>query len=122
MLIEIILWAALVFFLWTLRDNLGDLESELQEAQAMKSREIAARALSQRFVKPEVVDEPIGRYRDATIHARIGINGKQYRFDYVCPPVGCPPLRPDQCCIAPGIVYVRYDCQPVATQDFSAGS
>ncbi|MDO8299652.1 hypothetical protein [Lacisediminimonas sp.] len=117
MLIEIILWAALVFFLWTLRDNLGSLETELQDAQAMKSREIAARALSQRFVRPELVDEPIGRYRDSTIHARIGVGGKQYRFDYVCPPDGCPPLRPDQCCVAPGIVYVRHDTAPDAAQN-----
>lgn len=119
MLIEIILWAALIFFLWALRENLGDVEKELIDAQAAKAREIASIALSQRFVRPDAVAEPIGRYRDATIHARMSTGGRQYQFDYVCAPERCPPLRQDQCYVAPGIVYVRCDASPEPAKDLA---
>lgn len=112
-LIEIILWVGLAFFLWVLRDNLANVESELQEARALKAREIAARAWQRRFVDPEQRVEPIGLYEDTMIHRYVVVDGRRYRFDYVSPPGMTPSIGKDQCCIAPGIVYRL--CKPAAS-------
>jgi hypothetical protein len=106
-LIEIILWAGLAFFLWALRDNLGNVETEIEQAQALKSREIAARALARRFVTPDRVDDPIGQYRDTVIHRLMVFQGREYQFDSVCPPEQALVLGPGQCYVAPGLIYVR---------------
>ena len=110
--IEIILWAALIFFFWALRDNLGNVERELHDAQSLKQREIATRAMARRFVSPERVGEPIGQYRDVPIHASVTHDDVEYRFDYVCPPELVASLRPDQCYVKPGIVYSRGEALP----------
>jgi hypothetical protein len=106
-LIEIILWAGLAFFLWAMRDNLGNVEAEIEAAQALKTREIAALAKSRRFITPERVTEPIGRYRDAVIYHWMEFQGSQYQFDCIFPPENALILGPGQCYVAPGLIYVR---------------
>lgn len=106
-LVELILWVGLAFFIWALRDNLGNVEAEIEAAQALKSREIAARAVARRFVNPEQVEDPIGAYRGATIHGRMVFQGRSYRFDHICPPEDGVRLQPGECYVAPGLVYVR---------------
>ncbi|WP_151446979.1 hypothetical protein [Lacisediminimonas profundi] len=108
-LIEIVLWVGLAFFFWALRDNLGKVEAELQDAKALKSRELAALARSRRFVRPERLSEPIGHYRDAVIHRIMSVDGHEYLFDHVCPPEGEVLLQPGQCYVEPGLVYARHE-------------
>lgn len=106
-LIEIILWAGLVFFLWAMRDNLGNVEAEIEAAQSLKSREIEARARMRRFVTPERTLEPIGHYRDAVIYRLVQFQGREYQFDCIYPPEQALILGPGQCYVAPGLLYVR---------------
>ncbi|MDB5797829.1 MAG: hypothetical protein JWP36_1731 [Paucimonas sp.] len=112
-LIELILWGALIFFFWALRENLGNVETELEQAQTLKAREFALRALQRRFVLPERLSQPIGQYRGVPIHELMVFDGRHYRFDHVCPPEDHPLLREEHCYVEPGLVYVR--CEPVAT-------
>lgn len=107
--IEVIVWLALACLFWALRQNLVDIEQEIQQVQALKRREIASLALARRFVRPDAVGEPVGQYQNCPIHDSVVYHGERYRFDYVCPPELKPLLRNDQCYVQPGIVYSRTD-------------
>lgn len=105
-LIELLLWAGLIFFFWALRDGLNHVDSELDSLGAGGG--IASTATSVvSFDRPETVSEPIGRYRDAPIYRYAIIGGKKYQFAHVLPWETLSTLQADERCLAPGLVYAR---------------
>lgn len=106
-LLEIVLWAGLIFFFWVLKENLGKVETDLEKHQAEKLR-AAQNPPKPGFVSPERLFDPIGHYGDATIYGFAVIAGRRFRFDSICPS-GSVPLTPDQACLQPGLLYVACD-------------
>ncbi|MDB5824429.1 MAG: hypothetical protein JWR21_3133 [Herminiimonas sp.] len=106
-LLEILLWAGLIFFFWALKENLGNVEADLQKIEEAKLR-AARNPPKPRFVSPDGLSEPIGHYRDATIYGFAIIAGRRFRFDSICP-LGSVTLSPDQACLPPGLLYVACD-------------
>lgn len=103
-LLEIVLWAGLIFFFWVLKENLGKVETDLEKHEA--ERLLAARNKSvPDFKSPERLFEPIGYYRDAPIYRFAIISGRCYCFESVCP-IGPFSLTADQACLQPGLLYV----------------
>jgi hypothetical protein len=107
-LIEVLLWAGLIFFFWALRDGLKNVESDL-ESQNPDGGASLSPISSPNFDLAEKVSEPIGRYRDAPIYRYAVIGGKNYQFAYVLPfeqfvspQTGCR-------CLAPGLVYAQQE-------------
>jgi hypothetical protein len=117
-ILEIILWAGLLFFFWTLRDHLGRIEERLEETRMERSRqrrpvpgepEEAGKAATRdsRFIEPEYLFEPLGTWEGHLIHRYAMIDGQTYEFDSILPP-GLRFERPVNCRILqPGLVYVR---------------
>lgn len=105
-LIELLLWAGLIFFFWALRDGLSHVESDI-EALGFNGQQIPTSLQHVRFERPDKVIETIGRYKDAQIYHYAIISGKPYQFDYILPAEDLMALRDDQRCLAPGLVYVR---------------
>jgi len=106
-LIELLLWAGLVFFFWALRDGLNHVESEL-EAQHGSQENISITVAVIHFDRAEEVCEPIGRYRDAPIYRFAVIGGRSYQFAHILPYESFSFLQADERCLAPGLVYTRY--------------
>jgi hypothetical protein len=106
-LIELIMWAGLIFFFWVLKDNLGRVESDIEEIAAKRQRLGDRLAASLAYARPEKLQDPIGSYKGQQIFRYAIINGKNYQFDHVLP-AGCPTAE-GECCVAPGLVYVA--CQ-----------
>jgi len=106
-LIEVLLWAGLIFFFWALRDGLNRIESELEEQAAHGGTRNSDTAGAQ-FDRAENVSEPIGRYRDSLIYRFAVIEGKRYQFMHILP-WGSSMLHHGERCLAPGLVYVRCD-------------
>ena len=100
-LIELVLWAGLIFFLWVLKDTLGKFESDIDRVAANKSEAASRPGL----VQPDRLYEPIGSYGGTTIFRFAVIDGKQYEFDYASSEGPGLNLSPDQRFIAPGLVY-----------------
>lgn len=100
-LIELVLWAGLIFFLWVLKDTLGKFETDLDRVAPSK----ADAATRPGLTEPDVLYEPIGSYGGATIYRYALINGKQYEFDYATTEGPSLRLGADQRLIAPGLVY-----------------
>lgn len=105
LLIELILWAGLLFLFWALKDGLGRVESDM-EAFGLLSQPAKA-AAGARLVRPEKVVEPIGRYKDEPIYRYAYIDGRRYQFDRVSPAIATEVLNEEERCIDPGLVYVR---------------
>ena len=104
-LLELVLWAGLICFLWVMKDSLGKIESELEKpSEAKEAASGAGRVAGQ--ARPDRLSEPIGRLGDTTIYRYAVIDGRTYEFDYVDTGTGVR-LEPDQRCIAPGIVYTE---------------
>lgn len=102
-LIELVLWAGLIFFLWVLKDTLGNIESELDRAAAQKAGATGVRRAG--AAQPERLYEPIGSYGDTTIFRYAVIDGITYEFEYVSnvgPEIS---LAPQQRYVAPGFIY-----------------
>ena len=100
-LIELVLWAGLIFFLWVLKDTLGKFESDIDRVAANKSEAAPRPGL----VQPDRLYEPIGSYDGATIFRFAVIDGKQYEFEYASSEGPDLRLGADQRFIAPGLVY-----------------
>ena len=107
-LIELVLWAGLIFFLWVLKDTLGNFESELERAATNK----ASAARKPGTVCPERLYEPIGSFGGATIFRYAVIDGDRYEFDYASSEGPGVSLGVDQRYIAPGLVYAASPAQP----------
>ena len=105
-LIELLLWAGLIFFFWALRDGLNHVDSELESQGAGGGYPSPATSVVS-FDRPEEVSEPIGRYRDTPIYRFAVIAGKKYQFAHVLPWETLSALQADECCLAPGLVYAR---------------
>lgn len=107
LLIEILLWGGLLFFFWALKDGLSHVESDIESMGLMgnKRQDLHRGTASSRFVNPEHVTEPIGRYCDTQIYRYAVIEGKTYQFDRVCPAESGLTLDPDERWVAPGLVY-----------------
>jgi hypothetical protein len=100
-LIELVLWAGLIIFLWVLKDTLGKFESEIDQTAPNKPEAAPRPGL----VEPDRLYEPIGSYGGATIFRYAVIDGKQYEFDYATSEGPGLRLGADQRFIAPGLVY-----------------
>ena len=106
-LIELLLWAGLIFFFWALRDGLNHIESEL-EARRDASEAANPATAGMKFDRAEEVREPIGRYRDAPIYRFAIISGRRYQFAHILPYESFSFLHAEERCLAPGLVYTRY--------------
>ncbi len=103
--IELILWVALFFLFWALKDGLGNVESDIEAMGIMKGSRVPVHASRHSFSMPEKLSEPIGTYKDATIYSCAVIDGRRYRFDFI--QAEGDNLKDNQKCIAPGLVYVE---------------
>jgi hypothetical protein len=100
-LIELVLWAGLIFFLWVLKDTLGNVESELDRAAPTR----ANGARRPGVAHPDQLYEPIGSYGGTTIFRYAEFDGQRYEFDYASSEGPDLSLGADQRYIAPGLVY-----------------
>jgi len=107
-LIELVLWAGLIFFLWVLKDTLGNFESELDRAAISK----AGAARKPGTASPERLYEPIGSYGGTTIFRYAMIEGERYEFDYASSEGAGVSLGADQRYLAPGLVYSASPAPP----------
>jgi len=107
-LIELLLWAGLIFFFWALRDGLNQVEADLA-AQGQPKATTESAELPTCFARPDQLSEPIGRYRDAQIYRLAVIDGKPYQFQHILPWGSFATLLAGERCIAPGLVYAM--CQ-----------
>ncbi|MDB5839927.1 MAG: hypothetical protein JWQ23_1879 [Herminiimonas sp.] len=106
-ILEIILWAGLIFFFWTLRDGLSRVENELEESARLRSQQFAMTGTSACYAHPDRLIDLIGTYKDAPIYRLAIIQGKNYQFDYVLPGEKPVVLKDGQRCLAPGLVYAE---------------
>lgn len=101
-LLELVLWAGLICFLWVMKDSLGKIESELERSAAQKAAGHGSRGNDTAHV--DRLSEPIGRLGDATIYRFAIIDGQTFEFDHVA--VGKDAALPDnQRWLPPGLVY-----------------
>lgn len=107
-LIELVLWAGLIFFLWVLKDTLGNFESELDRAAINK----AGAARKPGAARPERLYDPIGSYGGATIFRFAVIDGERFEFDYASSEGPDVSLGADQRYIPPGLVYSASPAPP----------
>ncbi len=107
-LIELLLWAGLIFFFWALRDGLNQVEADLAaQSQAKPAADLGG--LPTCFDCPDQLSEPIGKYRDAQIYRIAVIDGRPYQFQHILPWGSFSSLVAGERCIAPGLVYAM--CQ-----------
>jgi hypothetical protein len=104
LLLELILWAGLLFLFWALKDGLGKVESDMESLGLLTPQAATARA---RYVRPEKVTEPIGSYQNEPIYRYAYIEGRRYQFDRAAIPNEV--FKEEERCMAPGLVYVRCD-------------
>jgi hypothetical protein len=100
-LIELVLWAGLIFFLWVLKDTLGNFESEIDRAAPSK----AGASRKPGAARPERLYDPIGSYGGTTIFRYAVIDGETYEFDYASGGGPDISLRPNQRYVSPGLIY-----------------
>lgn len=116
-LIELVLWAGLLFFFWALKEGLSHVESDIEALSLLpNARQSLSAGGRIRFDRPEQVEEPIGSYRDTQIYRYAMIHGRMYQFDRICPPDSGMSVDPDERCVAPGLVY-----QECGNQNIAAG-
>jgi hypothetical protein len=104
-LIEVLLWAALIFFFWALKDNLGRVEADIEDFGLLRMRTTSQKTGARGFDSADQLLEPIGHYRDTPIFQYAVIGDRCYRFDRVTPE-GPRDAAEDERCIAPGLIYV----------------
>jgi hypothetical protein len=105
-LLELVLWAGLICFLWVMKDSLGKIESELERSATQKAAGRDFRGND--TARADRLSEPIGRLGDATIYRFAIIDGQTYEFDHVAVSKDAP-LAIHQRWLAPGLVYSRHD-------------
>lgn len=109
-LIELVLWAGLIFFLWVLKDTMGTFESEIDHPATSKAGAIRQPGTA----NPERLYEPIGSYGETTIYRYAVIDGERYEFDYASGGAPGASLAANQRYISPGLVYSK---APAQTED-----
>jgi hypothetical protein len=102
-LIELLLWAGLIFFFWALRDGLNQAEAEMEKAEEVPLEQ--AVSILPTFDRPDRLAEPIGRYRDTQIYRIAVFEGKAYQFQHILPWESFSFLVAGERCVAPGLVY-----------------
>lgn len=110
-LIELVLWAGLVFFFWALKDSLSHMESDLESLGLLNEHQVGATLKRLRYDRPEKVIEAIGSYKDAKIYRFAIIDGHNYQFDHIYPVESSMEIQKDERCLEPGLVYVACDEQ-----------
>lgn len=105
-LVELLLWAGLIFFFWALRDGLNHVESEL-ETQDPKAGPLSTSQSGSRFDRADQVSDQIGRYCDSPIFRYAVIDGKRYQFKHILAWGTVSVLQTEERCLAPGLVYSR---------------
>jgi hypothetical protein len=110
--IELFLWAGLIFFFWALKDGLSSVEADIDDLALLNSKQELPPARSAPIVRPEQVLDPIGRYQDAPIYQYAVIGGQYYRFDRVCPAGTGASTQEHERYVSPGLIYV-----PIAERD-----
>jgi hypothetical protein len=110
-LLELFLWAGLIFFFWALKDGLGNVEDDIENLGLLNSRRLTSASQAPIYDCPEKVLDVIGSYKDRPIFRYAVIQGLYYRFDHIYTP-GIP-VRVDKGarCLAPGLVYIPVDSQ-----------
>lgn len=105
LIVEILLWLGFALLIWALRDSLIQIENEFELRAPPTSSLQAARPAN--ASRPQQLIDPIGHYRGRTIHDYAIIDGRPYRFAYVCPWTQSASLDNEQRWISPGLVYVE---------------
>jgi hypothetical protein len=105
-LIELFLWAGLIFFFWALKDGLSHVEADIDDLGLFSGKSESSSAKPVQFARPEQVLDPIGRYQDTPIYQYAVIDGRHYRFDRVCPVGMKMPTQEHERYVSPGLVYV----------------
>lgn len=113
---ELILWGALIFFIWALKDNLDRIETDIEDLGVLSTRTAASAARPAGYQCADKVIEPIGRYCDAPIYQYAIIGDQYYRFDRVSPDGAVTAVNEDECCLEPGLVYVAMPERPLGLQ------
>lgn len=106
-MIELVLWAGLIFFLWVLKDSLCRLESEIEQSDGARKAPASGNGHMLARAATQILAEPIGTYGGAPIYRYAIIDGKTYCFDHVCLCHAGTALAPDQRCLEPGLLYVE---------------
>ena len=101
--IDVILWVVFGLLLWVIKHNVQTMEADLRHYPLQQPRQISPRRNA--IATPQRLIEPIGRYLGQPIYRYAIIDGRHYRFDFVCPKELMTPLSETQRCIAPGLVY-----------------
>lgn len=105
-LIELLLWAGLVFFFWALKDGLSHVENDI-ESLGFNARQFPPSLMRMRYDRPDRVSEAIGSYQGAQIYHYATIGGENYEYDHIFPLGSDIMLEQGQRCLEPGLVYVR---------------
>lgn len=113
--IELFLWAGLIFFFWALKDGLSHVEADIDDLGLFGGKPEFSAVKPVQFIRPEQVLDPIGRYQNAPIYQYAVIGGRHYRFDRVCPADTRVVPDNDECYLFPGLVYV-----PIAEREAPA--
>ncbi|HCN90868.1 MAG TPA: hypothetical protein DIT28_17100 [Oxalobacteraceae bacterium] len=111
-LVELLLWAGLIFFFWVLKDGLGNVETDLESLGF--NAPIPASSPRVCYDLPERVSEVIGSYQGAQIYRYATFAGERYLYDHIVPAAGAIVLEDGQRCMEPGLIYVR--CEDRAGQ------
>ncbi len=112
LIIETLLWIGFGFLLWAMRDSLTRIEREVElcEGRWRAAHLPQLERTPTRFPLPQRLLDPIGQYRGQPIHDYAIIEGRRYRFAYVCaPPESLTTVcdHPGHQWVAPGLVYVE---------------
>jgi len=110
--IELFLWAGLIFFFWALKDGLSHVEADIEDLGMFNNKAELSSTRKVEIARPERVIDPIGRYQDAQIFQYAVIGGQYFRFDRVCPAGTGMSTQEHERYVAPGLIYV-----PVADRE-----
>lgn len=82
-LLEILLWAGLLYFFWSLRENLGKIEEIIDDPARQQAAKLAKNQALDPYCKADQLVEPIAAYMGHTIHQYAFSGGRRYRFDCI---------------------------------------
>lgn len=112
-LLEIILWAGLLFFFWSLRENLGKIEEIIDDPARQQAPEALDSKPACGYAKPDQLLEPVAAYLGHTIYRYALSGGRRYQFESILPlAVSSAAPRtvasvPRQLHLAPGLLYLE---------------
>lgn len=110
-LMELLLWAGLIFFFWALKDGLSDVESDIESLGF--NVPLPPLPGNVHFDRPECVSEAIGSYQGEQIYHYATFCGEKYQYDHIVPAESKMSLEEGQRCLRPGLVYVRCEDRAV---------